>query len=144
MKAISLYEPWASFIMLGWKTIETRTHDRFKSLIKEVILIHAAKKLDDSGIWGEYLGDEQMELLSEKNLSGYFDETRGKILGSVYVNSSRRLYQDDSRLALINCDPIIEVRYGLFLERPCPLIKPIPYRGRQGIFNVPDEMIAAG
>jgi len=38
------------------------------------------------------------------------------------------------------CD--IRDKYLLFLEDIQPLITPIPFKGRQGIFNVPDEMFS--
>jgi predicted transcriptional regulator len=47
MKVITLWQPWASFIALGWKTIETRTHDRFKNLVCERIAIHAGLILEN-------------------------------------------------------------------------------------------------
>lgn len=32
IKCISMWQPWAWWVMRGWKTIETRTHNRFKGL----------------------------------------------------------------------------------------------------------------
>jgi hypothetical protein len=46
MKAISIYQPWAQFIVFGLKSIETRTHNSFKSLVGKRILIHASAKWD--------------------------------------------------------------------------------------------------
>lgn len=144
MKAISLYEPWATFIMLGWKTIETRTHVRFRSLEKETILIHAARKVDGSLETLKYLNKDQLSKFREWVNSHYFRKTLGKLLGSVYVSEFKLLFPSHSQQALIDCDPDDEIRYGIILERPCPLVKPIPYKGHQGIFNVPDDIIAAG
>lgn len=44
MKAISLWQPYASLIAAGKKTIETRTHSRRRSLAGQRIAIHAAKR----------------------------------------------------------------------------------------------------
>lgn len=49
MKAITLYQPWASLIALGVKTIETRSWPAPGSLIGERIAIHAGKKVDYEG-----------------------------------------------------------------------------------------------
>ena len=46
MPAISLYQPWAEWIMLGWKVIETRKHWRFACLVGKDVLIHAAMRYD--------------------------------------------------------------------------------------------------
>lgn len=44
MKAITLWQPWASLIALGVKTIETRSWGAPRSLIGQRIAIHAAKR----------------------------------------------------------------------------------------------------
>lgn len=46
MKAITIWQPWASLIMSGRKAIETRTHDRFKGLVGQRIAIHAGRRWD--------------------------------------------------------------------------------------------------
>jgi len=51
MKAITLCEPWATLISLGLKTIETRTHGRFRCLEGERIAIHAGQRFDRSAWW---------------------------------------------------------------------------------------------
>ena len=47
LTVISLWRPWCFWVMLGWKTIETRTHDRFANMMGKRIGIHAAQKWDD-------------------------------------------------------------------------------------------------
>lgn len=46
MKAISLWQPWASLIACGAKPFETRSFAPPASLIGQTIAIHAAKKID--------------------------------------------------------------------------------------------------
>lgn len=46
MKAISLWQPWASLIACGAKPFETRSFAPPSDLIGQVIAIHAAKKID--------------------------------------------------------------------------------------------------
>lgn len=46
MKAISLWQPWASLIACGAKPYETRDWAPPRELIGQVIAIHAAKKVD--------------------------------------------------------------------------------------------------
>jgi hypothetical protein len=46
MKAISLWQPWASLIAIGAKPFETRHWAPARELIGQTIAIHAAKKID--------------------------------------------------------------------------------------------------
>src|ERR1700732_4369319 len=46
MKAISLWQPWASLIACGAKPYETRDWAPPESMIGQPIAIHAAKKID--------------------------------------------------------------------------------------------------
>lgn len=46
MKATSLWQPWASLIMLGAKRVETRSWKPPESLIGQRVMIHAAKRTD--------------------------------------------------------------------------------------------------
>jgi len=43
---LTLWQPWATWIAWGWKTIETRTHNKFASLLGKRIAIHAGQKID--------------------------------------------------------------------------------------------------
>jgi hypothetical protein len=139
MKIITLWQPWASFIAWGWKTIETRTHDRFKGLIGERIGIHAGLKWDKD--WKElacpyeesYLNvvqfsrTEGLQKEFMKNLPG----TKGAILCTARVFDASWLSPHNSKSSLLKINDEHE-RFGLFL---CD-IKPItiPAKGKQGIW----------
>jgi activating signal cointegrator 1 len=129
MKIITLWQPWALFIACGWKTIETRTHDRFKYLQKEVIGIHAGKTFDKD--WEEltspYLTDDQKRITRENLLWHH-----GEIICIAKVEIAGWLIPSHSNRALIKCD--ITDRYGLFLK-DIKRIQPIPAKGHQGIWN---------
>jgi hypothetical protein len=133
LPCISLWQPWAQWVLLGWKTIETRYHPRFETLAGKRIGIHAAKVWDKQAIHiaRAWLNDDQIaqtyELLREYNALG------GKVLGTVFVNEHRLLDRDDSPAALSECET---VRYGLILRDPIKFEVPFPVTGRQGIFHV--------
>ena len=129
MKAITLWQPWATWVILGWKSIETRLHPRFASLVGERIGIHAGLMWDDEAfaLAKPYLSKEQFILTH-----GLPPHVRGALLGTVSVVEHRILNSDDSRAALIDCQNT--VRYGLILENPMP-ISAIPMRGKQGIWT---------
>lgn len=156
MKAISLHQPWATFIAMKWKTIETRTHARFKSLVGQRIAIHAAKKdVRVPASLYEYLPEALKNSLQLSNVILFMDINRGKILCTVRVVKARwapnvvrlrgsRQVDFDLRKKW-NEQAMCEVggKFLLFLDEIEP-IDPIPFRGRQGIFNVPDELIIGG
>ncbi len=130
MKAISLWRPWDLFVLLGWKTIETRTHQRFKGLVGTTIAIHSAKKIDPR--WrtmvSSYLAPRLLDSVERSILDGGF------VHGIVEVWHHRPLKWGDSYGALVCCRA--GDRFGLDLAHPRFLMSPVEIRGRQGIFNV--------
>lgn len=121
---ITLYQPWASWIIRGWKTIETRTHNRFAILKDKDILIHAGLMTDKNAIDNPYLTREQLMRNPEEIINGY-------ILGRVHVYRTALLDYTDSKAALIDCSNID--RYGLFLQLK-QTFDPIPVKGEMGIW----------
>ena len=120
--------------MLGWKTIETRTHGRFSGLAGKRIGIHASVRWDKDALeqakpWLTY---DQFERSSN------FLKIGGCIMGTVGVSTHRRMNTWDSKYALVEC---ITERYGLVLYDP-QVIEAIPAKGRQGIWYF-DEVRAA-
>lgn len=127
IRCISLWQPWAQWVALGWKKIETRTHNRFASLVGERIAIHAAIKVDGKALAEaeRWLSDYQF------HQTAYFPSESG-VLCTVEVTASRLLTTADESHALIEC---VTPRHGLFLTDPQPLRRP-EIKGRQGIFTI--------
>lgn len=128
LPVITLYQPWATWIMRGWKLIETRTHNHLQSLLNKTVLIHAGKTTDNSfyAVNNPYLTKEQLLHKPEEMVNGF-------ILGSAFVFSTRRLNRDDNSLALIECGGDV-MRFGLFLQDIKVFQEPIPCRGDMGIW----------
>lgn len=124
---ITLYQPWATWIMRGWKLIETRTHDRFKSLIHKTILIHAGLTTDSSSLVIEnpYLSLQQILYNPDEVINGY-------ILGSAYVEDFDIIQPHESKDALIDC--VNTKRYGLYLSNINKFKIPIKIKGEIGIW----------
>lgn len=124
---ITLYQPWATWIMREWKTIETRTHSRFESLLRKRILIHAGMKTDYSKLTVENPYLTKAQILHNPN-----EVINGAILGKVYVDACGWLCGDEweNKSALIETND----RYGLFLEQIEKLDQPIPVKGEMGIW----------
>jgi len=132
--AITLYNPWACWVMLGWKTIETRTHDRFKGLVGKTIGIHAGE-YDWSATYA-HEGEKfhSLALVTLRNLSPLLDYPRG-LLGTVEVTEARWLEGEvESIKAMIDC--IQTKRFGLFLKNPQWFPHAQAMKGGQGIFYV--------
>lgn len=126
LPVITLYQPWATWIIRGWKTIETRTHDRFKSLEDKVILIHAGQKTDETAALNPYLTKQQIFHNPDEIVNGY-------ILGSVHVNAFGKLNATHSKPSLIDCANT--ERWGLFLDSVYNFNKSIiPVKGEMGIW----------
>lgn len=141
MKAITVHQPWATLIARGWKTIETRGHNRFKGLVGQRIAIHASKTYDEHGLAEAqrhlYETDETLAALS-------FEAHRdmGKVLCTVKVVAHRKIEQIDEREALCDCAG----DYGLILDRDVEVLKPpVPAKGGRGIWNwEPPEYVHHG
>lgn len=141
MKAISLWQPWA----LAWllqpdeKVFETRP--RYWGH-RGPLLVHAAKKRDEDV--ADALDDPLiLEALWERHGIRPADLYFGGIIGMINVigcSSMSRMPAPSERESLWgNWSP---ERFAL--ERgPNPAIfkKPIPFRGQQILFDVPDELI---
>lgn len=132
---ISLYPPWANWVALGWKTIETRTHDRLKSLTGKRIGIHASFKWDASAL------NAASDFLSYGRwiASRDFLKIGGAIICTAFVKKAGWLTVKDSPYALIDCEHT--KRFGLFLceVNPIPII---PCNGKQGIWyhDIPEDL----
>ncbi len=124
---ITLYQPWATWIMRGWKTIETRTHNRFKCLEHRFILIHAGMNTDNTP-WSRnnpYLTEQQIYENPKEMVNGY-------ILGTAYVQAFSKLEGTASKRALIDCE--IVDRWGLYLVGVRKFEEPIKCNGSMGIW----------
>lgn len=124
LPVITLYQPWATWIMRGWKTIETRTHNRFACLNHKTILIHAGMTTDAAAINNPYLSKEQLLHAPDEMVNGF-------ILGSAYALYLGCLDPDDGVNALIECETL---RYGLLLDNINVFKEPIPVKGEMGIW----------
>jgi hypothetical protein len=135
---ITLWQPWAQWVALGWKSVETRTHNRFKGLVGKDILIHAGMSLDSHAYDAakNFLAHEKMA--QTFNQDGDYsdfrnDKVSGKIIAKAHVAHFRELYAEtvDESFALIEC---ATNRWGLFLTNIQPLDPFVPAQGKQGIW----------
>ena len=122
MKALTIFQPYAELIMRGDKPVENR---RWYRHYRGPLLIHAGKSRD----W----------LSTFDPLPDRMDF--GAIVG--VANIIDWLIPRDVRMLYpaIADNEHIEGPWCIVLDSPRRLANPIPYRGQQGLFNVPDAVM---
>lgn len=133
MKAISLWQPWASLWACGRKTYETR---HWETSHRGPLAIHAAQKICVD------LDDDLIAIL-EDEFGGHWarELPRGAVIAYgdlVNCISTDRLHVDPEERAQGNFTP---GRYAWDIANRTLLDRPIPSRGHQAIFDVPDLII---
>lgn len=169
MKAISLWQPWATLVVTGAKRFETRS---WPTPYRGPLLIHAAKKrngnLDQLQHcdpfaaalhdhlplpYGCIVGVVQLvdcwgvERLrrADANRSKELDEQIAKTLKfaghkDAVINDALRPMLSGVELAFGDYSP---GRFAWVLDRAEAFETPIPFAGAQGFFTVPDELATA-
>jgi activating signal cointegrator 1 len=153
MRAISLWQPWASLIALGAKTIETRS---WRTNYRGEIAIAAT--LSVPKLWRA----SAEQLVRRRELTPYLDPRGFWPVGSVYLEElpkgaivARAELVDCVRTDTwegqdhINGRPLERLvgnfargRWAWILEDIKGLAEPIPVRGGLGIWIVPEETAA--
>lgn len=112
---ITLWQPWAQWVMLGWKRTETRTHAKFKLLVGQRIGIHVGQKWDPWALHEAqgFLNKQQSEETHNRTgIFGVLQDAPGCIIATAFVKEHRLLGANDAKAALIECDTR---RWGLVL-----------------------------
>lgn len=149
MKALPLWQPWASLVAVGAKRVETRHWPAPWSLVGQRIAIHATKTRD-------HLGWVEVEPFTRR-LRGALDAGTlvfidGELpLGHVIATAvlDRCTEMTEESIAQLEREQPDEHAFGLYevgrfawvLRDVEHLAAPFPFRGSQGIFDVPDEML---
>jgi hypothetical protein len=145
MKAISMWQPWASLYCSDDKEHETR---HWPTNYRGWLLVHAAKKLVSD------CGEELDSIVCDRFGPLWRTELpRGAIIGAVHIVACKRT---EDLLKEWGCPPepvpvrhYIDLQCGDFSDgryawerSEFRLFKtPVPYRGAQGFFNVPRELV---
>lgn len=130
MKALSIRNPWAWLIINAGKDIENRS---WPTKFRGRFLVHASAgmtKAEYEYVQDFILGTEMFAGNPHIDLPPLYELKRGGIIGSVDLVDCVR--ESDS------CWYMGEVGFVLRDPRPTPFI---PYKGRLGFFDVPDELI---
>ena len=142
MKALSLWQPWAGFVALGKKRVETRS---WGTAYRGPLAIHAAKR------WTRDEQDDACFLLSFAfgNPANFdFDEAlhavtseanRGAVVALADVVDCRemdRAWCDEQTALELEMGDWKPGRFGWVLDNVRALSEPYPLTGRQGLWRV--------
>lgn len=126
IRCISLWQPWASLIACGAKTIETRGKPAPRTILGVRIGIHAAKNREGFRWMSPALRQASFEL----GFAAESDYPLGVILATAVVEASI----PTERLAGDIFGDFSAGRYGWMLADIRRLEVPVPVRGAQGVF----------
>ena len=131
MKAISLWQPWATAIAVGNKHVETR---HWATSYTGPLAIHAAKRWEKSA----------REFASVERAIGRLPARLplGAIVATAILIGCRRTEDVEPQLSPVEriYGDYTAGRFAWFLADIVALDEPIPFRGAQGFFYVPDAL----
>lgn len=151
MKCFSVRHPWAFWMMKGWKTVETRKNRILQQMVGQRFAIQGARLLNLKAfdMAAPYLTKRQMEITKEqmrvardahrRNIPSV-DPRFGAIVATFRGVEIRRLTEEDEKFALFDCAGL----WGLFISDIQIIDPPIPWKGRIGTMDVPDNLIPEG
>ncbi len=138
MRCISLWQPWATLWVSGHKIHETRHWPCPQSIIGTTIAVHAAKR------WTAEERETALDFNSEFGL-GITEWPLGVIVGTVEIVACIRTegvyggcLPNRRDFQMGNFEP---GRFAWRAKRPIMFAEPIPYKGAQGLFDVPDDLL---
>lgn len=145
MKALSMWQPWAQLVVLGAKSIDTRS---WKTKHEGWIWIHASKRVDRIGRELASQDPVFIEALGSRNFAAL---PRGAIIGAVYLFGCFSTEEiDNGHLSLF---PVPDVqaerhfgdfsdgRFGWYLKYPIRFRRPYLINGLLGLWK-PDSVPA--
>lgn len=150
MKAISIWQPHATLLMLGLKPYETRGWAIPRSILGTRVAIHAAKADGDLREIAEYLVGRQAGSERDEGIEAYVravsdggfatlaEMPRGCILGSVVLSDC---VPAEAALNHHNFGDFSPGRFAWRASEPVLLPTPVPFRGMQGFFDVPSDLL---
>ena len=135
MKAISLWQPWASLWCSPVKIHETRS---WSTSYRGWLLVHAGKKLI-----GEI--DRELDELVSDEFGNHWrlELPRGALVGAVRIiacESTLGMSIEKGQEEDLLCGDFSPGRYAWRRREYRRFARPVPYRGSQGFFDVPESV----
>jgi hypothetical protein len=151
MRAVSLWQPWASLVAIGAKEIETRGWRVPRTILGLRIAIHASKTRRALGVielepFGSTLRRAK-EVGRLVTVDGWLPF--GAIVATAVVSGCTEMTTEFVG-DLVARRPFEAAfgdyragRFAWHLSEVEPLGRPVPWRGSQGVFEVPDDLLVA-
>lgn len=145
LRGLTIWEPYATLIAWGAKKIETRSWSAPKNLIGKPLLIHAAKrfnaetKYDVERCRYALMHSETFEPPTGPCRSWTIGDTLGCVLAVSALERCEEAIGEYDELE----HEFGDLRPGRYAWHLCPvfaLSRPVPWRGSQGLWNVPTEL----
>lgn len=133
MKAITVRQPWAWAIMHDGKDVENRSRNIAGSY-RGPIVVHAGKT-DDDVAWNGRVGQRWRSWWAANGMPG---GQRGFALGVVDLLD----VHTEAECPGLSCSPWADEGFvHLLLGHPHAFANPIPYRGKLGLWEFPDDLL---
>lgn len=142
MRAITLWQPWASLWINGVKIDETR---HWSTDYRGALAVHAAQRPIDRHL------DDALVAICRRVFGPFWREhcPRSALIGTLNLVDCLRtetLVTDAASVAVYDNYVCGNFERGRFAWRGADrrqFAQPIPYKGKQGWFSVPDELVRA-
>lgn len=143
MKALSIWQPWASAIACGAKQIETRG---WRTWYRGSLAIHAGKRWSVLGASAmRSVGLNPLEIKTPLGCIVAIADLRDCVPTDRFDDIVQNMHHRTPRFQLSQEERMLgdftPGRFGWILANVRPLDTPIHFTGRQGLFNVPDDLI---
>jgi hypothetical protein len=143
VKALSLWQPWASLVALGAKRVETRDWPPPVWMEGQRIAIHAAKTTDHLHLCGLEPFSRHVARVDELPLGAIVATVRLVRCSGITEQTAELLQQCNPEEFLFgNYDLSEGQRYAWVLDEVERLEPPVPWRGMPYPFDVPDDLRA--
>jgi hypothetical protein len=129
-RGLSMYQPWAWFVALGIKTIETRF---WYTSYRGPILIC-------SGLFYDHSWQQICSRPIEPDCCRSRDLKRGEALCVVNLVDCRPMEKRDERASMIHFEPSAQ-RFSWVLDEKIIRVAPFAVRGRQRLFKVNESIL---
>lgn len=152
IRALPLWQPWASLVAYRAKCVETRAYPprRLGLQFGQRIAIHACKT--DRELWLCHPDDGPVEFLDHIP-SGFPDWDQlplGAIIATCVLDRAREITAESAAVLEQRNAPEFAFgnyapgRWAWVLRDVERLAEPVPFRGSQGTFDVPLDLLAVG
>lgn len=133
MKVLSLTEPFATLILNGSKSVETRS---WKTSYRGELYIHASMTKISKKV---FENNELMSLVENNKMNFGYIICKCKLVDCVYMTKEYILKMKENNYQEYICGEYSEGRYAWVLEHITPLKIPIKAKGQLNIWNFISE-----